>query len=258
MTLTQFDTDTLSKAKFRGPVRFYDGAKGMARQDFECVDEPRFGYSWERKDRTDRGRQYYTVDGREVSGFEEAAALLLSPAPVDAPLDVLRREIDEFSFSPPVGMATRALSEARCNGDAGPFGTIRAWIHRSDDAWHRGINALSDALRAEDKPFPHWLYHTKSAAHETSRGMYLFTADHQKDDDLRCALGKRCRDCPILNQIETTMREEAASERFPAEIDDIDIDAAKVWTCIGHVMTENHLAIVDGSIFSVESQRGLW
>ena len=48
---------------FRGPVRFYDGRKGMARQDYECVAEPRFGYSWQRENRQDKGRQFYTVDG---------------------------------------------------------------------------------------------------------------------------------------------------------------------------------------------------
>src|SRR4051812_38086158 len=118
----------LRQATFRGPVRFLDGRKGMAQQDFECIAEPRFGYSWRRENRQDGGRQFYTVDGREVADFEEAARLLSEPAAEDSPAERARRSIDAFKASPKLLGATRALSEAQCNVSVGPFGTVRAWL----------------------------------------------------------------------------------------------------------------------------------
>lgn len=246
--------EALSQAKFRGPVRFYDGSNGWARQEFDCVDEPRFGYAWQRDSRKDKGRQYYTVDGAEVADFAEAARLLALPPDPQSPAQQAKASIDEFKFSPKVGGATRALSEARCNGDAGPFGTVRAWMKRADNSWHQGINALSDQNRKAGEEFPHWLYHAKSAAHESYRAMYLFAADRETDTQLQCALGKRCRDCSILQQIETSMIASRLS-RLPSEIDDADIDAAKVWTCIGHVLTIDHTKVCDGMFISTERDR---
>jgi hypothetical protein len=76
----------LKAAKFKGPVRFIDGRGGMARQDYQCVDEPRFGYFWQRNDRKDKGRQAYMVDGVEVADLAEAAAAKegLRPSGVNA------------------------------------------------------------------------------------------------------------------------------------------------------------------------------
>jgi hypothetical protein len=244
-----------AEAKFRGPVRFSDGAKGMAQQDFECIDEPRFGYTWRREHRKDHGRQFYTVDGREVFSFDEAAKLLAQPPDPESPNELLRRHIDEFSFSPRVGGATRALSEARCNADAGPFATMRAWMRRADSAWHGGINTLSDTAHRSGAPWPSWLYHVKSAAHEVGRLMYLFAADRDNDQDLRCALGTRCRECPILKQIEDSMIAASKRDRFPAEIEDVDIDAAKSWTCVGHILTTGHEQVIDGVFVSNKRDR---
>jgi hypothetical protein len=79
------DIDDLKKAKFRGPVAFYDGARGMARQDFECVDNPRFGCFWRRENSKDKGRTAYMVDGCEVADLDEAARLLALPPDPDSP-----------------------------------------------------------------------------------------------------------------------------------------------------------------------------
>lgn len=244
----------LANMKFRGPVAFYDGANGMARQEFECISEPRFGYAWERKNRDDKGRQFYMIDGAEVSDFEQAAALLAKPADPESPRERMHRSHDEFSFSPKVGGATRALSEARCNGDAGPFGTVRAWMRRADNAWHRGINKFADMERQRKGEWPRWLYNAKSSAHEMYRAIYLFGADRKADDDMRCAFSVRCRDCEILKTIEAEMIA-ARAGNFPSEADDTDIDAVKAWTCMGHILSRRE-EIIDGSLFDVKSQRG--
>jgi len=246
----------LRAAEFRGPVAFYDGRNGWARQDFECIAEPRFGYSWQRENRRDKGRQFYTVDGREVADFDEAARLLALPPDPESPREQRRRSIDEFRYSPKIDGATRALSEARCNADAGPFGMLRAWIRRADNPWHVGINRHSDVECKAGRPWPSWVYRVKSAAHETFRGMYLFEADRQEDVGLRCALGTKCRECPILREIEQAMVESRTRQPFPSVIEDSDIDAAKVWTCIGHILTEGK-QVIDGAFFSTKHDKGL-
>lgn len=244
----------LSEAKFRGPVRFYDGAGGMARQDFECIDNPRFGYYWRRENRKDHGRQSYTVDGADVADLAEACAKLAVDAAPDSPDQLLKRSVDEFRQSPKVGGATRALSEARCNADTAPFSMTRAWMKRADHSWHVGINAYSDDERKAGREWPSWLYAAKEAAHESYRAIYLFAADRDKDTDLQCALGKRCRDCPILQQIERSMVASRARERFPSEVEDCDIDAAKAWTCITHAMTSGQRPH-DGMFLSCKNDR---
>ena len=233
----ELTTDALKKAEFRGPVRFYDGRGGMARQDFECVAEPRFGYFWQRENRKDKGRQAYTVDGKEVENLDEACRLLADPPAADSPDVLLRQSIDEFHASPPLNYgATRANSEARFNADAGPFGMVRAWTQRADHPWHVGINTLADEARKTGEAWPRWLYQTKTAAHETYRGFYLFSRDRETASGLMCARGVKCAECPILQQIETSMVA-ARTARFAREITDADIDAAKVWTCISHLLT---------------------
>lgn len=251
----ELTAQALKEAKFRGPVRFYDGPDGWARQDFQCIDQPRFGYAWQRENRKDKGRQWYMVDGREVASFDEAVSLLSLPPDADSPDELQRKPIDEFKFSPRVSGATRALSEARCNADVAPLSQLRAWMRRADHPWHVGINKISDAERQAGRDFPHWLYHCKSAAHELSRSMYLFAGDREKDTDLRCALGIRCRDCTYLQQIAASMREAASREKLPADIDAADIDAAKAWTCIGHVLVADHEKVYDGMFLSTESDR---
>lgn len=226
----------LEKAEFKGPVAFYDGTKGMARQDFQCIAEPRLGYFWQRQNRQDKGRQAYMVDGREVADLDEAAALLALPPAADSP-DVLRKlSIDEFKASPRVNGPFRALSEARANADGGPFQMVRAWLQRAGGLWHGAINRHSDDEREAGREWPRWFYDVNNAAHETYHGVYLFTADRKEDTGLKCAMGVKCRACPILRRVEETMATDA-SRPFPKGIEEMDIDAAKAWTCIGHILT---------------------
>lgn len=244
----------LSEALFKGPVRFLDGARGMAQQDYECVAIPRFGYSWRRDNHQDKGRQFYTVDGKEVADLEEAARLLAAPPDVSSPAEIRRRSIEAFKSSPKIAGMTRALSDAECNVSAGPFGTVRSWMRRAGDAYHRGINAYADLSRKAGADFDdyRWLYEAKSGAHEAYRLVYLFRADRTADTDMVCALGTRCRDCPILTQIETAMERDRTNPSWPREIEDADIDAAKAWTCIAHVL-HSHAHSHDGAF--VENKR---
>src|SRR3546814_6213184 len=122
-----------------------------------------------------------------------------------------------------------------------PFSSARAWNQRAGNAWHNGINSFSDTERKAGREWPRWLYQIKSAAYEVFRLQYLWAADSEKDTGLQCALGKRCRDCPILQHIEQAMEDRRTKPMGilpPREIYDTDIDAAKTWTCIGHILSE--------------------
>lgn len=249
----------LKAAKFRGPVRFYDGAKGMARQDFESVDEPRFGYFWRRENRQDRGRTAFMVDGKEVADLDEAIKLLSAPVDPDSPAEQMKRAWEEIHNSPRmISGYTTVDNQARINADAGPFAMVRAMMDRSDNAWHNAINAYADTERAVDHEWPHWLYNTKTAFQEASRAQYLFRADAEKDTDLRCALGVKCRGCPILTKIEETMVKLRDNPKFPRDIQDTDIIAAKTMTCIGHILTSKDNGFIDGAFFRTESDRDFY
>lgn len=250
------DIEELKKAKFRGPVTFGDGANGMAFQAFECVDNTRFGYTWRRENRNDPGRQFYTVDGSEVKDLAEAIDLLQRDPDPESPSMRLKKHLEEFSESPKLNYgATRALSEAHCNAAAGHFGMVRAAMHRSASAWHGGINKHAEALRSEGKEFPFWMYRSKDAAHECSRGNMLFLHDLDKDTNMHCALGVKCRDCGILKTITGQM--EAANvpdAKWPQEITPEDIAHAKVWTCLSHILQTNPNKVIDGAFFYLKSQ----
>lgn len=84
--------------------------------------------------------------------------------------------------------------------------------------------------------------------------MYLFAAAREKDTGLKCALGKSCATCPILKTIEQSMVEARTRQPFPRDIEDTDIDAAKVATCIGHILTSN-TEVIDGGFWSTKESR---
>lgn len=258
MDLTE---EAIKAAKFKGPIKYADGYGGMAQQDFECVNEPRLGYAWRRESRKDKGRQFYTVDGAEVADLAEACEkLALAPDP-ESPAEQMRRFWAEEKESPKLEYgATTCRNFAENNASAEPFGTLRAWTHRASDPWHSGINAWSDECRkADPKDWPRWLYATKTAFHELSRGMYLFAADAVKGSGLRCAMDKACDKCPILQAVETSMVASAARPVFPRPLEDTDIIAAKVATCVGHILTTGLDKPIDGSFWTTtESRKGLF
>jgi hypothetical protein len=247
--------DILAKAKFRGPVRFFDGRKGMARQDHECVDNPRFGYSWSRENRKDKGRIFYTVDGVEVASLDDAAALLLQMPGPNSPREQFQAMLSE---GPEAASRRHALMDGEHFMRQGPFGMLMAFYQRSENAWHGGINRYSDILHKRGDPFPHWLYSVKSGTYEMARVMRLFAADRAKDAGLKCALGVSCRNCEILATIEAAMEEARtlpSGALPPRDIDDADIDAAKAMTCVGHVLTSARNVHVAEGIVSTREDR---
>jgi hypothetical protein len=249
--------DELKEARFRGPVRFIDGAKGMAQQDFECVANPRLGYSWRRENRQDKGRQFYTVDGREVADLNEVVRLLALPVDANSPAEYTKRCIDEFMASPRLNYgATRALSEAKCNVTVGPFGGLRSWMKRAGHAWHVGINAFAEDQHIHGVKFEsyQWLYNARNAAEEVYRLMHLFESDRKTDTVLICDFGTRCRECLVLKHIETKMLAVGANPKLGREIEHSDIDAAKAWTCITHILTQGRIP-TDGVFVTCEHDR---
>lgn len=247
--------DILAKAKFRGPVRYADGRNGMAQQDYECVDNPRFGYAWRRDNRKDKGCVFYTVDGVEMPDLETAARHLQSEPNPDSPREVLRRFMSE---TPAERQARHAQMDAEQFMRDGPFGMLMASYARSENAWHNGINRYSDILRKRGAPHPSWLYATKSSVFEMSRLTKLFAADRKADTGLKCAMGNACRGCEILKTIEATMEErrtEPMGMLPPRDIDDSDIDAAKALTCIGHVLTHrSDIHVAEGIVWTKEDR----
>lgn len=246
----------MSTGKFKGPTKFYDGRNGWARQDFESLENPRFGYAWQRENRKDRGRTWFMVDGREVADFDEADQLLALPPSPDNPAELCRVELEEMFASPRLGGASRARNEAECNAAAGPFASVRATMQRVGGAWHSGLNRYSDQQREAAQPFPGGLYNAKTAAYEAFRSMYLWAGDREKDTGLQCALGKKCRKCPILKAVEESCIAARDAEKFGRpDIETEDIDFAKTWTCIGHILQEAPNGFFDGAFFSTKADR---
>lgn len=233
--------ETLKAAKFRGPTRFSDGRKGMAQQDFEWPENPRFGYSWRREDRSDKGRTFMTVDGAEVATFDDAIKLLALPPDPESPAERMRSWIGR---TPEEKQLRHVESGAESNASAGPFGLVNAAMGRASYPWHHGINAYGDIQRKAGAGFDtySWLYRAKDAAHESYRLMYLWKADRKADTGLKCILGKACRSCPILKTIEEHMiaarQQKPGLSLPPYDVLDDDIDMAKTWTCITHAIAE--------------------
>ena len=236
--------------EFRGPIRFADGRNGMAQQDFESTTIPRFGYAWRREHRDDRGTTFYLVDGLRVETLEQAAERLNAP-PRENSLTALVEQIHYEHNRAKMG--ARSVENVAARGaETGPFAGVYAAMHRSENPWHGGINAYSDAERKAERDWPRWAYNAKSAAHESYRLMYLWLADHDHDTGLKCVLDVKCRECPALQAIEQAMigaREprviapDPTNEFFPdghtwpgKDVWDQDIDMAKTWTCIAHVL----------------------
>lgn len=241
MTIASYTTEQLQKAKFRGPVRFADGRKGMAQQDFEWPENPRFGYSWRREDRSDKGRTFMTVDGAEVATFEKAIELLAAAPDPESPRERMRAFIGR---SPEERQLRHIENDAENNMRAGPFGLGNAAMGRVSYPWHHGINAYAEMQRKDGKDYDayRWLYRAKDAANESYRLMYLWKADRKADTGLKCILGKVCRQCPILKTIEEHMlagrQQRPGSLLPPYDVLDDDIDMAKTWTCITHAMAD--------------------
>lgn len=162
MAGTIYTFEQLQAFEMRGPVRFYDGRNGMARQDFEAVGESRLGYSWRRENRKDKGRQFYTVDGAEIENLEAAIPLLAASPDPESPREIERLWREERKQWPKTTSLMSAPDAARYYADAGPFAMLKAWHERTGNAWHGGVNAWSEACRKAGEANPGWAYNGMS------------------------------------------------------------------------------------------------
>jgi len=256
--------EELAKVEVTGPVLFADGARGMARQEFQAVGIERLRYVWSRKDRDDKGRTYWAVDGTEVADLAHAAEMLNRDPDPESPAEQWKRWRAEQDASPKLaGRARRARNVAECAAHVAPVGQFSMWRERVDHAWHTGINHYADDLRHQPHDpgtsvHPYWLYDVKYMTGEMSRLQHLWAADRKEDQELICALGTRCRDCPILQQIELSLIEARIKKPFPQpDIEDGDIDLVKTMTCIGHVLSRGgpHSLLHDGCLITNKRDR---
>lgn len=105
--------------------------------------------------------------------------------------------------------------------------------------WHVAINAAN-----QDPPFRRWMYDAKAIADEVPRLVRLLALErtgslpklHQQcshstpetitDNHLTCCLGVECRSCEALQALDKA--------QLPPE----QIDTAKAWTCVAHILRE--------------------
>lgn len=125
--------------------------------------------------------------------------------------------------------------------------------HRVYHEWHVAINRFSDFGRKRERDFPHFMYEAKRAASEVPRLIRLHREEregklpkvHQQcsrspveqisDNYLECCLGVKCKECPHLQALEK-------AELLPEQI-----DIAKAWTCVGHILETRGRNFVDTS-----------
>jgi hypothetical protein len=230
------DPEDLRRLKFRGPVRYFDGAKGMARQEYEWPRNPRFGYAWARTDHKDKGSIVYTVDGADCPGIQEAVRRLGEPPADDCPSAILKRAFTDpqWALENQVGIFTTY----------GPFGGVKASYERAGNAWHGAVNIIAEEARAKGQTHDDiaWAYRAKDLGYEAPRMFYLFRTDRAKDQQLVCARGVRVRACGYLQTLEAKMiaaREQRPGALIgPPDVLDDDIDMAKAWTCITHILAD--------------------
>lgn len=130
--------------------------------------------------------------------------------------------------------------------------------------WHVSINEAADVLRDKGEEHPHYMYEAKSMADEVPRLIMLFRAEREKklpknhqqcsrqeqklieDNYLTCCLGVKCSECPSLLALEKTVRCEQS-----------DIDTAKAWTCVSHIVGKGGDTMGEGYILT-KGDRMYW
>lgn len=130
------------------------------------------------------------------------------------------------------------------NGDPTPLPeeerTRERW--RMEHDWHVAINAYVVPAMIGTADYPTFMYEAKSARDEIRRLPLLFKMEreaklpstHQQcshsepvpipKNELTCCLGVKCAECPHLKALET------------AKLTPEQIDEAKAWTCVTHVV----------------------
>ncbi len=133
---------------------------------------------------------------------------------------------------------------------------------QAEQEWHCAINTFSTD-RPTEHEWPRWLYEAKTASMEVERLEFLHARErmgklpvvHQQcsrqapeqltENFLTCCLGVECRKCPELAAIGTA--------KMPPE----EIDRAKAWTCVGHILSKGGDPSGEGFITD-ESDRIFW
>lgn len=136
--------------------------------------------------------------------------------------------------------------------------------HNFTHRWHVAINRFCWP-KAGDPPVVrsgdnHWMYEAKNAADEVPRLTRLFMMErtdalpkiHRQcshaapepviDNVLTCCLGVKCAACPELQAIGTM-------EGTPEEI-----DTAKAWTCVAHVLSKGGDFAGEGYILTTDDR----
>lgn len=131
---------------------------------------------------------------------------------------------------------------------------------RIDHAWHVAINAYTWPAFVGKPDYPRFMYEAKSAMDEVRRLPLLFKREregtlakaHQQcshsepvavpDNHLTCCLGVKCATCPHLKALE-------AAKLTPEQI-----DHAKAWTCVAHILTKGGDVAREGYILTVDDR----
>ncbi len=134
--------------------------------------------------------------------------------------------------------------------------------HRIDHEWHVAINRHSDSTRDAGKPWEsmRFMYEAKKAHGEARRLPLLFAMERKgelarthrqcsmqppvpvEDNHLTCCLGVECRKCEHLSALDS------------AKLTPEQIDEAKSWTCIAHIISKGGDTANEGYILTTDDR----
>lgn len=131
---------------------------------------------------------------------------------------------------------------------------------RMEHEWHVAINAYTFPALIGKADYPSFMYEAKSAKDEIRRLPMLFKmerenslpTEHQQcsrqapepipKNELTCCLGVKCATCPHLKALE-------AAKITPAQLDE-----AKAWTCVTHVLMRGGDVAREGFILTTSDK----
>ena len=123
--------------------------------------------------------------------------------------------------------------------------------------WHVAINKHSDKEKRKGKDWPRFMFEAKTAADELPRLEQLFKLDREgklpdyhkqcsmsekqaiDGNCLTCCLGVKTNECQHLLSLEKIKRSSLE-----------DIDAAKAWTCVTHIISSGGDTLREGYILT--------
>lgn len=132
--------------------------------------------------------------------------------------------------------------------------------HEVDHRWHVAINKHSNECRKIGEDWPRFMYEAKTASQESERLALLFAREREgklckvhrqcshsapepvEDNHLTCCLGKKCKECPHLLALEK------------ADLPPEEIDKAKAWTCVAHILQNGGDVAGEGYLMTVDDR----